>query len=132
MIYTSYFGNLRRLCSSNVTPISVALWKPKFFNGASIIEVAPTRYMLSSACNMNEYLVLYSRMLSDLNAFKILERINELSEGKDVALCCYEKPGDFCHRHLLAEWLTKETGVEIIEYGVVERPKTQTQTELQF
>ncbi|MDD3404956.1 MAG: DUF488 family protein [Paludibacteraceae bacterium] len=115
-----------------MTPISVALWKPKFFNGASIIEVAPTHYMLSNACKMNEYLILYSSMLSGLNAFKILERINELSEGKDVALCCYEKPGDFCHRHLLAGWLTKETGVEIIEYGVAEKPKTQTQTELQF
>lgn len=25
---------------------------------------------------------------------------------KDIVFVCYEKPGDFCHRHLLAEWLT--------------------------
>ena len=24
-----------------------------------------------------------------------------------VALICYEKPSDFCHRHLVADWLTK-------------------------
>ena len=27
--------------------------------------------------------------------------------GKDIALICYEKPSDFCHRHLVAEWLNK-------------------------
>lgn len=30
----------------------------------------------------------------------------KLSGGKDIALICYEKPTDFCHRHLVAEWLT--------------------------
>ena len=23
---------------------------------------------------------------------------------EDIALICYEKPSDFCHRHLVAEW----------------------------
>ena len=44
-----------------------------------------------------------------------------LSGGKDVALCCYEKPGDFCHRHILAKWITENTGIEITEFGVVEK-----------
>ena len=25
----------------------------------------------------------------------------------DFALVCYEKPSDFCHRHLVADWLNK-------------------------
>ena len=25
----------------------------------------------------------------------------------DIALICYEKPSDFCHRHLVAEWLNQ-------------------------
>jgi len=25
--------------------------------------------------------------------------------GDNVVLCCYEKPGDFCHRHILIKWL---------------------------
>lgn len=24
-----------------------------------------------------------------------------------IALLCYEKPDDFCHRHLVADWLRK-------------------------
>lgn len=25
----------------------------------------------------------------------------------DICLICYEKPSDFCHRHLVAEWLNQ-------------------------
>lgn len=25
----------------------------------------------------------------------------------DIALICYEKPSDFCHRHLVSEWLNQ-------------------------
>ena len=34
---------------------------------------------------------------------------------KDVALVCYEKPSDFCHRHLVADWLNKN-GFECKEF----------------
>lgn len=37
----------------------------------------------------------------------IMRELSELSEGKDVALICYEKSSDFCHRHLVAEWLAQ-------------------------
>lgn len=122
-IYTSYFGNLRRLSASGVIPIGIALWKPKFFTGASLMTVAPSKYMVKGDCSRDEYVTLYNRMLSGLDPYKVLEQINTLSGGKDCALCCYEKPGDFCHRHLLAEWITKRTGIEIKEFGVVEKKK---------
>lgn len=32
-----------------------------------------------------------------------------------VALICYEKPSDFCHRHLIAKWL-RAYGVECTEW----------------
>ena len=28
-----------------------------------------------------------------------------LGGDRDIILCCYEKPGEFCHRHVLANWL---------------------------
>jgi uncharacterized protein (DUF488 family) len=33
----------------------------------------------------------------------------------NIALVCYEKPTDFCHRHLVADWL-KEHGYECEEF----------------
>ena len=30
--------------------------------------------------------------------------LESLAEGRSVALLCFEKAGDFCHRCVLAEW----------------------------
>lgn len=31
--------------------------------------------------------------------------LSEVADKRDIVLCCYEKPNEFCHRHILAEWL---------------------------
>ena len=125
VIYTSYFGNIRKLTAAGIIPICVAVGKPKFFFGPQMLNVAPTRYMISSACSEQEYIKLYNGILERQNAFKVRSQITELSGGKNVALCCYEKPGDFCHRHMLAQWLTNKTGTPISEFGVVERKEPE-------
>lgn len=38
----------------------------------------------------------------------------QYGKNKDIALVCYEKPSDFCHRHLVAKWLKEN------EYNVEE------------
>ena len=35
--------------------------------------------------------------------------------GDNAVMLCYEKPGDFCHRHLIADWITKNTGITVEE-----------------
>lgn len=124
-IFTSYFGNSRKLNDAGVLIICVAIGKPKFLNVPQMINVAPTRYMISGACSHEEYLQLYDKILASQDANKVVEQIKALSRGKDVALCCYEKPGDFCHRHILAKWLTENTGIEITEFGAVEKKTPQ-------
>ena len=120
-IYTSYFGNARKLKEAGVMIICVAIGKPRFLKVPQMINVAPTRYMISGACSHDEYLKLYDRILASQDANQVVKQIEMLSGGKDVALCCYEKPGDFCHRHILAKWLTEKTGIELKEFGVVEK-----------
>jgi hypothetical protein len=52
------------------------------------------------------------------------------SRDYHIALLCYEKPSDFCHRHLVAEWL-REHGVRCNEYKLlrgmttIETPKPE-------
>lgn len=44
------------------------------------------------------------------DATTVIKELNYLVlnvNGKDIALICYEKPSDFCHRHLVAEWLNQ-------------------------
>lgn len=30
-----------------------------------------------------------------------------INQDFHIALVCYEKPSDFCHRHLVAQWLSQ-------------------------
>ena len=49
----------------------------------------------------------------------MLEDIKEKASTlglQDIVLLCYEKPGRFCHRHILAEWIKEKTGEEVEEY----------------
>ena len=39
----------------------------------------------------------------------------ELIGATDICLLCYEKPDDFCHRHLIAKWFAK-AGIDVVEY----------------
>ncbi len=121
-IFTSYFGNSRKLKEAGVNMICEATGKPRFIAGIpQMLNVCPTRYMVSGPCSHDEYLKLYDRILASQDANQVVKQIEMLSGGKDVALCCYEKPGDFCHRHILAKWITENTGIEITEFGVVEK-----------
>lgn len=120
-IYTSYFGNSRKLSAAGVKIICVAIGRPRFLHVPQMLNVAPTRYMLTDACTHEEYLRLYDQILNSQDAHQVVKQIESLSDGFDVALCCYEKPGDFCHRHILAKWITDNTGIEIKEFGVVEK-----------
>jgi hypothetical protein len=121
-IFTSYFGNSRKLKEAGIKIICVAIGKPRFIAGIpQMLNVCPTRYMVSGPCSHDEYLKLYDRILASQDANQVVKQIEMLSGGKDVALCCYEKPGDFCHRHILAKWITENTGIEITEFGVVEK-----------
>lgn len=37
----------------------------------------------------------------------LINMMPDRSSKHDIALICYEKPSDFCHRHLVADWLIK-------------------------
>lgn len=122
-VYTSYFGNAKKLKDANIEILCVAIGKPKFLQCPQLYNLCPTRYMLSEACSHEKYLKLYDEILNKQNPYEVIKQLERIGNGKDVALCCYEKPGDFCHRHILAKWLSENTGMIIEEYGVSKEPK---------
>lgn len=123
-IYTSYFANGKKLAQAGVKVIGIALFPPKWFYGTSVTQVAPTRSILFAKNQTHEqYTERYKReVLSKVNPHQFLDSLRIAGRGQDVALCCYEKPGDFCHRHILAEWLSNMTGEEIKEFGEPAEP----------
>ena len=36
----------------------------------------------------------------------------------DIILLCYEKSGDFCHRHIVADWIESELKKRVEEYPI--------------
>lgn len=122
-IYTSYFGNIRKLYVNNITPICIARGIPKFYRGETIQTVAPYSWMLSGKVSREEYIEAYfNQVLRNVDIDQFINQLEKVSKGNDVALCCYEKPEDFCHRHLLAKWLEEKHGIEVKEFGVAGEP----------
>ena len=37
--------------------------------------------------------------------------------GDNVVLLCWESPEKFCHRHILADYINKNSGVVVEEFG---------------
>ena len=95
--------------------IGISIGTPKFFYEHTMKELAPRYDMLQMP--EDAYRIEFAKILNRLNAFEVLKRIKTIANEKDVALLCYEKPNDFCHRHLVAEWLKKEAGFEVKEFG---------------
>ena len=114
MIYTTYFTKLKKL-PSNVIPISICTKPPKGYKGLQYKKLAPKYSFFSKwkETHDNNYYVkhFYEEVLNKLNPIEVLTEINNLLPKDivkcDIVLVCYEKPQDFCHRHLVADWLNK-------------------------
>jgi len=50
-------------------------------------------------------------VLSKLNPYNVLEQL-----GDNAVMLYYEKVGDFCHRHLIADWLSTNTDAKVSEF----------------
>lgn len=120
MIYTSYFAKLNRL-PPNVIPISICGKAPVWYQGIQYKKLAPKYefFMEWKKNHDNDYYIscFNDQVLAKLDPDNVAAELYGLSGMKDVALICYEKPGDFCHRHLVASWLSKE-GREVKELQI--------------
>lgn len=109
MIYTSYFAKLKELENHNIIPISICSKAPDWYKGLQYKELAPKYefFMEWKKNHNNDYYIqcFNEQVLKGLNVENVVFQLYSLARAKDVVLICYEKPSDFCHRHLVAEWL---------------------------
>ena len=119
-IYTSYFAKLKSL-PENIIPISICGKAPDWYKGLQYKKLAPKYdfFMKWKENHDNDYYVkcFNEQVLSQLDPLKTVYELLITTSGakKDVCLLCYEKPSDFCHRHLVADWLNKN-GIKCEEY----------------
>ena len=121
-IYTSYFSNLKNL-PDDIIPISIAGKAPDWYNGLQYKKLAPKYdfFMEWKKNHDNDYYIscFNEQVLSKLDARQVFVDLIELTPTSitlpKIALICYENPSDFCHRHLVANWLNKN-GYECEEW----------------
>lgn len=118
-IYTSYFAKLRKL-PENAIPISICGKAPDWYTGLQYKKLAP-KYDFFMKWKQDhddaEYIRCFdAQVLDGLDPTKVFEELQSMAgPDKIIVLICYEKPGDFCHRHLVAKWFTKH-GIPCEEY----------------
>lgn len=123
-IYTSYFAKVKQLQESGFNNlVCVAGYAPKFFydipNARFYPDLAPRKDWFwewkNNRLSNDWYVEKYSEtVLSKLNPENVVEDL-----GDNAVMICYEKPGDFCHRHIIADWLHKNTGIEVKEVSLI-------------
>ena len=112
MIYTTYFAKLKKL-PENIIPIAICAKPPIGYNGPVYRTLAPkydffAKYKVTK--DATEFTENYiGQVLNQLNPVKVVTelyyQLGLAPNTCDIALVCFEKSADFCHRHLVAEWL---------------------------
>lgn len=110
MFFTSYFGNLRNINTENFKLVSIAVFQPfedpKIHKDEMLVPSQNT-FMLfkKGGITEKEYTEHYVKQLETFWPF-LEPRLKSAKESEtDVVFLCYEKDG-FCHRHILAKFLT--------------------------
>ena len=120
IIYTTYFNNLINL-SDNIIPISICLKPPYYWRGREYKKLAPKASFFSlykSTGDINYFTEEFNKQV--LNQLNPVEVVSDLFKGIPndctIALLCYERPNQFCHRQLVAKWLI-DNGYKVLEYN---------------
>jgi hypothetical protein len=107
---TSYFSK----SSKHPNAISIARKNPSWYTGKTYLKLAPSFQLLTKYYKDRDsdyYTKIFkSEVLAKLDPQTVF---NDL--GDNAVLLCYESPEKFCHRHLVAEWLSENLRCEIIE-----------------
>ena len=113
-MFTGYFAKLKEYEESGLVPVSIAAKTPDWYKGLEYKKLAPKWEFFNEWKNGSHkgddgyYIQCYTEeVLSQLAGADVIRELKELA-GVDtdrIILLCYEKPADFCHRHIVADWL---------------------------
>lgn len=133
MIYTSYFAKLKDL-PDHIIPVSICGKAPEWYKGLQYKKLAPKYdfFMTWKHTKDNDYYTkcFIEQVLGVLSVERVIKELDQLllthttsidyngdlQKTPRIALICYERPYEFCHRHIVANWLTQQ-GFECAEWG---------------
>ena len=102
-------------------PIAICGGIPEWYTGKWTKRLAP-KWAFFDAYKKGKldeagYRLEFDRLvLEPLDPHEIYKSLMSMYPGEsDVTLLCYETPDEFCHRHIVAEWLM-DAGIEVKEF----------------
>jgi len=109
---TSYFAN--KTAASDPQAFSISRWPPRWWGSRRrYIALAPSADLLKrskAGLPWLDYVEEYKRVvLANLDPAKVYADLS------DAILLCWERPGEDCHRRLVAEWIESSLGVKVPE-----------------
>lgn len=147
-LFTSYYANYKNIPKSYLC-IGISRVCPEWFANNDLDNfmfiksnvLAPSESLLekikSNQISQEQYKKEYVEHLyislkkyfncDDLGewAKRLIEDFKD-TEWEGVVLMCYERPEDFCHRHIIRNLLNKVYHIECKEYGIKEEVNTET------
>ena len=109
MILTSNF----RLSGHLPQAVAISLGVPRGWSGRRCTVLAPSRRLIK-IIDPQTFTKLYkAEVLDKLDPMKVILDLG----GDNFIMCCWELPGEFCHRRVVAAWLRKHTGVLVQEFN---------------
>ena len=107
-----FTGNYEECKIGNLISISGDRGKSVGFTGKSIPQLAPKRKFWEVWHNN------IGKIPEEQNNRYYIEEV--LKDEKDPILLCYEKEGQFCHRHVLAEFVNLKYGIYVPDISISE------------
>lgn len=120
MLYTSCYRNVRDLDRDKVVLVKISNSCPKEFDDCIKFEKTVPDWGLMVAPHKSGEIsssVFEERYVAQLDKYK--ENIfgviaNMVKEHKDIFFLCWEKPNEFCHRHIFAKYLNDNLGKDVV------------------
>lgn len=97
--------------SNDPNAVAISQGIPRWYKGRRYMKLAPS-WDLIKIKDQNIYRRLYyEEVLSKLDPHQVYEDLG----GPDAIMLCWESPGKFCHRRIVAEWMGNALGITIDE-----------------
>lgn len=122
-IRTGYFAKAKDYADAGYALVSIALkpawFLPKELHLFQVAELCPTAEILALKDAPEVYTKRFQdEVLSRLDAETIISKLCQIADSaktNKIVLLCWEAPDKFCHRHLVARWLSEHLGESVCE-----------------
>ncbi len=118
-LYTSFWSN-PELRDLDAVPVSISRGRPRWslpYRYRRYDELAPDDHTWAQE-DRESFERSYLAQVEELGAERILADLRRISEehgGKALCLLCWERPGQWCHRRVLACYIERETVIVVPE-----------------